>query len=299
MKNPADERAWTEAKETLKRDSVRIHEDPLLASFPSHLTWGAELTYLTPIHQLNLLLDYKYWRAQHERLTTVAELYATKLGRQMPTRWQVWERNALTQAEALQTTLQALHPTYLKAQEELPKLMEEYRPFSHAFTMAFYLLEHPRSEEERHSSEFHLVDLINKAAPARALLAEARTVILLYQKKAAELETLLMQKHWVEESVQGVHVLIPPWLRTTHWEEDAGGSQELNQYLPWWELTRINRKDLVASLLFGIRISMVVGILAVALSLIIGLPLGILAGYFAGKTDLVICRFVEMWEAMP
>ncbi len=73
-----------------------------------------------------------------------------------------------------------------------------------------------------------------------------------------------------------------PLLRNFHWEDDAGGDQSLNQELPWWELTRINRKDLVAALIFGIRISLVVGFLAVFLALLIGVPIGALAGYYGG-----------------
>ncbi len=93
--------------------------------------------------------------------------------------------------------------------------------------------------------------------------------------------------------------MIPALVRPFHWEENAGGSQLMNQYVPWWELTRINRKDLFASLLFGVRISLFVGIAAVAIGLMIGIPLGTVAGYFAGKVDLVIFRGIEIWEAMP
>jgi len=90
-----------------------------------------------------------------------------------------------------------------------------------------------------------------------------------------------------------------PLLRPFHWEDDAGGEQSLNKYINWWELTRINRKDLVAALIFGIRISLVVGITAVALALAIGIPIGSYAGYYSGKVDIVVCRLLEIWEAMP
>lgn len=98
---------------------------------------------------------------------------------------------------------------------------------------------------------------------------------------------------------QSVEYVVWPLLREFHWQDDAGGDQELNQKVPWWELTRINRKDLVASLLFGIRISLMVGVLSIAIAFAIGVPMGALAGYFAGTTDIVICRLLEVWEAMP
>ena len=90
-----------------------------------------------------------------------------------------------------------------------------------------------------------------------------------------------------------------PLLSHFHWEDDAGGDQSLNQIVPWWELTRINHKDLLAALIFGVRISLIVGLAAVALALVIGIPIGALAGYYGGKLDILVSRLLEIWEAMP
>lgn len=105
------------------------------------------------------------------------------------------------------------------------------------------------------------------------------------------------KEKWLE--AQKVGFILWPLIREFHWQDDAGGDQELNQKVPWWEVTRINRKDLVASLLFGIRISLMVGVLSIAIAFLIGVPVGALAGYFGGKVDMVICRLLEIWEAMP
>lgn len=104
---------------------------------------------------------------------------------------------------------------------------------------------------------------------------------------------------WLTAESQKLSYQVMPLLRHFHWEEDAGGDQNLNRYIDWWELTRINRKDLVSALIFGVRISLVVGILAVGISLIIGIPIGAFAGYYGGKTDILVCRLLEIWEAMP
>lgn len=88
-------------------------------------------------------------------------------------------------------------------------------------------------------------------------------------------------------------------LSSFHWEEDAGGSQHLNQAVSWQDVTRMNRKNLFAALIFGIRVSLMVGILSVGISLIIALPIGSLAGFYAGTFDLIVCRLLEVWEAMP
>jgi peptide/nickel transport system permease protein len=104
---------------------------------------------------------------------------------------------------------------------------------------------------------------------------------------------------WIEENVEKITFVIMPLLRPYHWEDDTLGSANLNRKLPFFERTRINHKDLTAALIFGVRISLVVGVLSVLLSLAIGIPLGAFAGYYAGKIDLLLSRVLEIWEAMP
>ncbi|OJU81995.1 MAG: peptide ABC transporter permease [Chlamydia sp. 32-24] len=110
---------------------------------------------------------------------------------------------------------------------------------------------------------------------------------------------LVDKKNWLEQQANNISIILWPLFRAFHWEEDAGGSQELNQMLPWWEKTRVNRKDLISALIFGIRISLVVGALSVFLSLVIGIPIGAMAGFYGGKTDIIVSRLMEIWEAMP
>ncbi len=105
------------------------------------------------------------------------------------------------------------------------------------------------------------------------------------------------REKWMRD--QKLKFVIWPLIRDFHWEEDAGGAANLNQVVPFMELTRINRKDLVAALIFGVRISLVVGITAVLIALIIGVPVGALAGYYGGRFDIITCRLLEIWETMP
>lgn len=58
-------------------------------------------------------------------------------------------------------------------------------------------------------------------------------------------------------------------------------------------------KDVLAQLLYGTRISLTVGILAVAIYITIGLIMGGIAGYVGGKTDLLIMRLVEIIMSVP
>ena len=56
-------------------------------------------------------------------------------------------------------------------------------------------------------------------------------------------------------------------------------------------------RDMATRLMYGARISLLIGVVAVALGLVIGVPLGMLAGYFGGWADLAISRFADMMFA--
>ncbi|SLM32219.1 Binding-protein-dependent transport systems inner membrane component [Desulfamplus magnetovallimortis] len=58
-------------------------------------------------------------------------------------------------------------------------------------------------------------------------------------------------------------------------------------------------RDIFARNLFGIRVAMGIGVTAVVLNTLIGTLLGLLAGYYGGKTDNVIMRLLEIWNAIP
>lgn len=115
----------------------------------------------------------------------------------------------------------------------------------------------------------------------------------------SKIKYILERREWLNENVKRLHFIVMPLIRDLHWQDDAGGEQSLNQFIPWYELTRINRKDLVAALIFGVRISLVVGILGVSIALSIGVPIGAFAGYYGGTLDILVCRMLEIWEAMP
>lgn len=58
-------------------------------------------------------------------------------------------------------------------------------------------------------------------------------------------------------------------------------------------------RDLFARILYGGRVSMFVGICATLMSVSIGVPLGVIAGYYQGKVGAVIMRICEMFMAFP
>ncbi|MGH2562671.1 MAG: ABC transporter permease [Thermomicrobiales bacterium] len=58
-------------------------------------------------------------------------------------------------------------------------------------------------------------------------------------------------------------------------------------------------RDIMIRLIFGARISLTVGIVVQLVILIVGVPIGLIAGYTGGKTDTAIMRAVDVLYALP
>ncbi len=58
-------------------------------------------------------------------------------------------------------------------------------------------------------------------------------------------------------------------------------------------------RDYFSRCVYGGRTSLLVGFAATIISILIGVPLGCLAGYYGGKVDMVISRFIEMLTCVP
>ncbi|WP_211209117.1 oligopeptide ABC transporter permease [Calidithermus timidus] len=66
-----------------------------------------------------------------------------------------------------------------------------------------------------------------------------------------------------------------------------------------WLGTDQTGRDVFSRTIYAGRVSLLVGVAAVAISLLIGTTLGALAGYFGGITDGLIMRFVDMVMTFP
>jgi peptide/nickel transport system permease protein len=58
-------------------------------------------------------------------------------------------------------------------------------------------------------------------------------------------------------------------------------------------------RDLAAGLAHGARISLLVGLVSTVVSMLIGIPIGAIAGYFGGWVDDVLMRFTEFFQSVP
>ncbi|GBE05729.1 glutathione transport system permease protein GsiD [bacterium BMS3Abin10] len=58
-------------------------------------------------------------------------------------------------------------------------------------------------------------------------------------------------------------------------------------------------RDVLSRMMYGSRISLAVGFVAVGIATIIGMVLGALAGYYSGWTDRIITRFIDIMLSIP
>jgi len=58
-------------------------------------------------------------------------------------------------------------------------------------------------------------------------------------------------------------------------------------------------RDVLSRLIYGTRVSLVVGFTAVALSAVLGVAIGLVSGYLGGVVDTVFMRIVDAWLAFP
>ena len=66
----------------------------------------------------------------------------------------------------------------------------------------------------------------------------------------------------------------------------------------WMGTDHIGR-DVFSRILYGAQLSVIIGFLAAGLATIISIILGVLTGYFGGKADMLIQRFVDAWMTFP
>jgi len=77
----------------------------------------------------------------------------------------------------------------------------------------------------------------------------------------------------------------PAWLEGGSWEYPLG--------------TDAQGRDLLTRIIYGARISLLVGFLSVSISVLVGGTLGALAGYYRGRLDAIISRLADLLLAFP
>ncbi|HEX7865819.1 MAG TPA: ABC transporter permease [Variovorax sp.] len=94
--------------------------------------------------------------------------------------------------------------------------------------------------------------------------------------------------------------LLGPWLATN----DPWAMVEQPFVRPWTEPgfllgTDTLGRDILAGLVYGARISLLIGVVSTIVALLIGVTFGAVAGYFGGWIDAALMRFTELFQAVP
>ncbi|WP_044044638.1 ABC transporter permease [Candidatus Protochlamydia amoebophila] len=262
--------------------------NPLLApSFTPN--WEKELSYMTPYARLNLVLRYQQRLNQDQRLKAEAHAFLTveKMKKNesysIASLWQQEKRHEKQEIERQQILVTQNQAVYPQAKAHINALMDKCQTSS---------LDHLPS--------WQTCKYLTKISPQeKESLLNSKNIVDTYERAQSQLNYLHDKQVWLENQIPKLKYEIMPLLRPFHWEDDAGGEQALNKHISWWELTRVNRKDMVAALIFGIRVSLSVGLLSIVIALLIGIPVGAVSGYYGGKIDIIIYRLIEIWESMP
>jgi peptide/nickel transport system permease protein len=69
--------------------------------------------------------------------------------------------------------------------------------------------------------------------------------------------------------------------------------------LDHWAGTDNLGRDILSRILYGTRISITTGVLAVVIALALGIPIGLVAGHWSGRTDMVLMRLMDILLSFP
>jgi peptide/nickel transport system permease protein len=67
----------------------------------------------------------------------------------------------------------------------------------------------------------------------------------------------------------------------------------------FWLGTDNSGRDIAAQIFHGARISLLIGLVATFVSILIGIVIGALAGFYGGRTDTILMRLTEAFQTLP
>ncbi len=100
---------------------------------------------------------------------------------------------------------------------------------------------------------------------------------------------------------------LAPWIATSNPYDLASFSLMNGLLPPVWEGgdprfplgTDDQGRDMVSSILYGARLSLLIGLMAMAIATVLGVGLGLAAGYYGGRFDAIVMRIADIQLALP
>ena len=93
--------------------------------------------------------------------------------------------------------------------------------------------------------------------------------------------------------------LLTPWIAPYSYEEQNLMLGATAPSAAHWLGTDIFGRDMLTRIMYGGRVSLMVGFIATAVALIIGILWGSIAGFIGGRVDAVMMRIVDIMYALP
>ena len=93
-------------------------------------------------------------------------------------------------------------------------------------------------------------------------------------------------------------VVLWPWVAPYSWETISDAQSQPPSWKHWFG-TDVHGRDLLTRVIFGARVSLLVGVVGAGVAFVIGVTWGAVAGYVGGRFDGLMMRFVDVLYSLP
>ena len=93
-------------------------------------------------------------------------------------------------------------------------------------------------------------------------------------------------------------VVLWPWVAPYSWETISDAQFQPPSWKHWFG-TDVHGRDLLTRVIFGARVSLLVGVVGAGVAFVIGVTWGAVAGYVGGRFDGLMMRFVDVLYSLP